>query len=148
MPQICVSELGHHWFRFWLVACSAPSHYLNQCWFIVDWTPGNKFQWNLHGIISFSFKKMHLKNRLPKMVAILSRWRWVNLWIPGWCGTMFYCILLKFIIQNSSLGTRYETALRWMPQNLSDEKSILVQVMAWCCQELSHYLSQCWPRSM
>ena len=22
-----------------------PSHYLNQCWLIVNWTPGNKFQW-------------------------------------------------------------------------------------------------------
>ena len=30
MPHICVSELGQHWFRLWLVAWSAPSHYLNQ----------------------------------------------------------------------------------------------------------------------
>ena len=29
-------------------AYSAPSHYLNQCWIIVNWTPGNKFQWNLN----------------------------------------------------------------------------------------------------
>ena len=27
-------------------------------------------------------------------------------------------------------------------------KSTLVQVMAWCHQATSHYLSQCWPRSM
>ena len=26
-------------------------------------------------------------------------------------------------------------------------KSTLVQVMTWCCQATSHYLSQCWPRS-
>ena len=26
-----VNELCHHWFRYWLVACSAPSHCLNQC---------------------------------------------------------------------------------------------------------------------
>ena len=25
-----VSKLGPHWFSFWLVACSAPSHYLDQ----------------------------------------------------------------------------------------------------------------------
>ena len=31
VPHICVNELGNG---------SAPSHYLNQCWFIVDWTPG------------------------------------------------------------------------------------------------------------
>ena len=35
-----------------------------------------------------------------------------------------------------------------MPQNLTNEKSALVQVMAWWCQAASHYLSQCWPRSM
>ena len=23
-----------------------PSHFLNQCWFIVNWTPWNKFHWN------------------------------------------------------------------------------------------------------
>ena len=27
-------------------------------------------------------------------------------------------------------------------------KSTLVQIMAWCHQATSHYLSQCWPRSM
>ena len=26
-----VADLGHHWWRQWLGACSAPSHYLNQC---------------------------------------------------------------------------------------------------------------------
>ena len=31
---------------------------------------------------------------------------------------------------------------------LSDEKSKLVQVMAWCHQTTSHYLGQCWSRSM
>ena len=30
----------------------------------------------------------------------------------------------------------------------SDGKSTLVQVMAWCRQATSHYLSQCWPRSL
>ena len=28
------------------------------------------------------------------------------------------------------------------------DKSTLVQVMAWCRQATSHYLSQCWPRSL
>ena len=34
-----------------------------------------------------------------------------------------------------------------MPQDLTDDKSTLVQVMAWCHQATSHYLNQCWPRS-
>ena len=31
---------------------------------------------------------------------------------------------------------------------LNDNQSTLVQVMAWCRQATSHYLSQCWPRSL
>ena len=32
--------------------------------------------------------------------------------------------------------------------SLSDDKSSLVQIMAWCHQATSHYLTQSWPRSM
>ena len=35
-----------------------------------------------------------------------------------------------------------------MPHNLTNGRSTLVPVMARCRQETSHYLSQCWPRSM
>ena len=45
-------------------------------------------------------------------------------------------------------GVSYEIALRWIPLNLTDDKSTLVQVMAWCRQATSRYLSQCWPRSV
>ena len=30
----------------------------------------------------------------------------------------------------------------------TDDQSTLVKVMAWCHQATSHYLSQCWPRSL
>ena len=45
-------------------------------------------------------------------------------------------------------GFSCKIALRWMPLDLTDDKSTLVQVMAWCRQARSHYLSQCWPGSM
>ena len=35
-----------------------------------------------------------------------------------------------------------------LPSDECHDKSTLVQVMAWCRQATSHYLSQCWPRSM
>ena len=41
-------QTNHHWFRKWLVAWPPPSHYLNQCWDIVNWTLRNKLQWNLN----------------------------------------------------------------------------------------------------
>ena len=37
---------------------------------------------------------------------------------------------------------------RWMPQNPIDDESAVVHVMARCYHATSHYLSQCWPRSM
>ena len=39
-------------------------------------------------------------------------------------------------------------ALWWMEQDLTDDKSTLVQVMAWCRQATSHYLNQCWLSSL
>ena len=61
VPHICVSELGQHWSRHWLVACSVHSHFLDQCCRIVNWTPRNKLQWNSIKVQNFYFKKMHLK---------------------------------------------------------------------------------------
>ena len=36
--------LADHWFRQWLVACSAPGHYLNQCLIYVNKALGNKLK--------------------------------------------------------------------------------------------------------
>ena len=41
-----------------------------------------------------------------------------------------------------------EIVIRWVPRNLTDHLSTLVQAMAWCHRATSHYLSQCWPRSL
>ena len=60
-------ETNHHWFRKWLVAWLAPSHYLNQCWNIINWTLGNKLQWNLNRKLNMfiqenAFEKCRLWN--------------------------------------------------------------------------------------
>ena len=47
---------------------------------------------------------------------------------------------------NSNLGPC--NAPRWMPQDLTNDKSTLVHVMAWCHQATYYYPSQCWHRSM
>ena len=72
VTRIC-QLTNQHWFRKWLVAWSAPSHYLNQCWDIVNWKLGTNFSELLIEIHTFSFKKMHLK-----MMSILSRPQCVN----------------------------------------------------------------------
>ena len=70
----------HQWFRRWLVAWSAPSHYLNQCWNIVNW---NKLQWN-HNRNSYIFiQENAFENVVRKLAAILSRPQYVksNTWV-------------------------------------------------------------------
>ena len=46
VTHICLTTLGHYWFKYWLVAWPVTSHYLNQCWNIVNWTRRNRLKWN------------------------------------------------------------------------------------------------------
>ena len=69
-------------------------------------------------------------------------------WLLGNCARNFKNIIFKLIMQDSNLGTHCEIILRWMPQNFINEESTSVQVVAHCLITPSHYLSQCWPRSM
>ena len=64
------------------------------------------------------------------------------------CEFNFRLVIFKLNLVIGGWGISYEIALRWMPLDLTDDKSTLVQVMAWCRQATSHYLSQGWPRSM
>ena len=59
-----------------------------------------------------------------------------------------YKIIFKLILMIDGCDILSEIALRWTSLNLSDDKSTLVQVMAWCRQATSHYLNQSWPRSL
>ena len=63
---------------------------------------------------------------------------------PQWVKSVIFKLLLWIHICSYS----YVISLRGMPQNPFDDNPTLVQVMAWCRQAASHYLSRCWPRSM
>ena len=60
---------------------------------------------------------------------------------PRRCNSNLKSIIFKLIIQNTSLCTQCEIVVKWMPQEPTNEKSTFVQVMAWCHQATSHYLS-------
>ena len=75
VTHICVRKLCHHCLTQWLVACSAPSHYLN----IVNWTLSNKFQWKLNRNLCIFIHEITSENVVWKMAAILSRSRCVKI---------------------------------------------------------------------
>ena len=89
VPHICVSESGQHWFKWWLVAYSAPSHYLNQYCIIVNWTLRRQLQWNTKIFIH----ENAYQNNVCEMVAIFSRGDDLNRWLfcyqrkPPWVNT-------------------------------------------------------------
>ena len=57
----------------WFVSYSVRSHNLNQCWIIVNWTLGNKLQWNLIKIKKLFIHENTFESVICEMVAILSR---------------------------------------------------------------------------
>ena len=72
----------------------------------------------------------------------------VNSLAPGRFQWTFIYVIFKFILVTDGWDISCEIALLWMSMGLTDDKSTLVQVLAWCRQATSHYLSQCWSRSM
>ena len=72
----------------------------------------------------------------------------LNSLVSGKFQWIFKWVIFKPILVIDGWGISYEIALRWLSLDPTDDKSTLIHVMAWCCQEASHYLSQCWPRSM
>ena len=66
---------------------------------------------------------------------------------PGRSGCDLKNVIFNLVLLIGLFRSSYDNVLRWMPQDLTDDKSTLVQVMAWCRQATSHYLNQCWQRS-
>ena len=66
-------KANHHCLRWWLVAWSAPSHYLNQWWNIVNANLPNTFQWNRKQNSYIFIQENAFQNVVRKMAAILSR---------------------------------------------------------------------------
>ena len=63
-------ESGQQWFRKWLVAYSAPSHYLNQIWVIVNWTLRNTLLWNFNQDTKLFIHENTYENIICEMTAI------------------------------------------------------------------------------
>ena len=67
---------------------------------------------------------------------------------PGRCGSYLKLEIFKLISKIDILIIFYEIVLCWMPQDFTNNQSILVQIMAWGFQATLHYPGLCWPRSL
>ena len=86
------------------------------------------------------------------LLCFYRRYKWFpTVYITHWSlgdVAIILKIQILLIAKSSSFNNHCEIPLMWIPQNLTNEKSTWVQVMAWCCQTTGHYLSQYWPRFM
>ena len=124
--HICASKLSNYWFRWWLVACSATSHYLNPCWYIVNGTLRNILKWNIY---TFSLKKMHLKMSSVKWWPFGLSLIVLTLWFPfpgcswsfsrcpsggGDCSRWSLLVPLKLWLQHSTQGRVMDQGLKYL----------------------------------
>ena len=128
-PQLI---LIYHWQELWLKSfyfCKCHNDLCSISYLTLDMNVGN-----------------HFSNPSPSpLITVI--WCPLTHWFLG-----EVVAILKWNLQTHLwiyiLSTSCGIGLRWVPQNIFNDKSTLVQVMAWCRQAPSHYLSQCWPRSM
>ena len=74
--------------------------------------------------------------------------REINSLAPGKFEWNFRNVIFKQILVIDDWDISCEIAIIGMSLDFTDDRSTLVQVMAWCRQATSHYLSQCWSRSL
>ena len=119
----------------WWSGANAQDHKYQQC---ITLDQFHRKLWHLQLTTLFSWSNS--EKNLPVCLRVNS------LALRSECDSknvIFNLVLLIGILRSS-----HDSALRWIPQDLTDDKSTLVQVMAWRRQATSHYLSQCWLSSL
>ena len=115
---------------------------------VTSYYPGGHY-WDFYrGALSLSQVSATYKNKAPaKEIYGHLIFTWVAETLTHWpLGNLNQ--ILDQILVIDGWGIFCEIALIWMSIDFTDHQSTLIQVMAWCRQAASHYLSQCWPRSM
>ena len=126
-----------------LAAYSAPSHYLNQCLDIVNWTLGNKLQWNFN-----QNKKLSIHKNGSENIVILSSGKWVKEPLHFWDKIISSVFILgctaflthwghfaddifKCIFINENVWIPIKISLKFVPRGPINNIPALVQIMAW-----------------
>ena len=119
-----------------------PSHYLNQCWDIVNWIFRNKLQWNINRNQYIFIQENASENVVYSMVSISSRPQWVNQTLYK-CGQHF---------TGTSCGKNFHFesthSIDWVPRwrkrlcpcsNISHElgNALEINIIPWMIAEIS-----------
>ena len=109
----------------------APVYFIHGC-LIFKWVAKTQAQSPSARYLNWGLKKCWLLNSLA----------------PGRPGCHFKTAIFNLVLLIGIFISSKDNAQRWMPRDITNDKSTIAQVMAWCRQATSHYLNQCWPSSM
>ena len=135
---------NHHCFRKWLVAWTAPSHFLNQCWNIVNWTLWNKFQWIFNRNSNIFIYENEFESVVCEMAAILSRPQCVKMFSRGhwvavfnfFSSTIANYLVHQILHERASLPSRQPLAALYPPKYILINENIKIMAAHYmlCCR--------------
>ena len=114
---------------------SAPSHYLNQYWVIINWTLGNTFQWNFNQNTRLFIHENEPENIVCEMAAILSKERWVERYIVVYSMPPY-----TFTVTRSYLECKPQT-FNWILCWIQPEHKMYQREVTWIFKRIYEYLT-------
>ena len=87
---------------------------VNQFWLIINWTLGNKLDWNSNQNVIILFNKTYLKNIVFKLATILSWPECVDFSLTHWGRVTHICVAyLTIIASDNGLSPSRRQAIIW-----------------------------------
>ena len=108
-----------------------PSHFLNQCWNIVNWTLGNNIQWDFNWNSSIFIKEKAFQIVVCEMASIFSRPQWVNIMRPEWNVCHVTDHIFMCIFWNEKYCTLIQNSLKFLCKGPINNMSSCVGLIAW-----------------
>ena len=105
----------------------APSHYLNQCWNIVNWTLRNKHHWNFNRNSNI-FIKENAEDLVCEMASILSQPQCVNLRLATRPLKTNGCLANRGLTSLVKEATDGQQVITWNTDNLLSSESFEISV--------------------
>ena len=144
MTTHCHMREGIIWYSavlsivLWFIAIDmfANFHGVQTCKYVIMGWGG----WVQNGI---SAVRPCLIRTKPRRIGSQRDVKTFNSLVPGKFEWNYRYVIFQGISVIDGWGISCEIALIWMSLDFTDDQSTLVQVMAWCRQATSHYLSQC-----
>ena len=124
-----LGDLDHYRFT-----CLSQSHFLNQSWLMLNWTPEVTLEWHFIKRQWFSLTEMHLNMSSA------------NAWSFCFSRILLNVSCRRFVKRYFKI--HFNDSLKFIPEGPVDNMSTLALMTTELQPSASHHLSQYWPNSL